>query len=181
MYRSVAFAAITRGIDPDDKAEVFELAKSLAIEVGEQVMVDGHDATIEIRTAAVTQAVSPVAGNADVRAELVARQRAWGEKQGDAVLEGRDIGTVVFPDAALKVYLTADEAERAKRRAQEMGVEAAAEIADRIAKRDQADRSRTTGPLAIAADAVVIDSSGLAVDDVVNRVLALWQERQSAT
>lgn len=179
MYRSVAFAAISRGIEPDDKEAITALAMSLDISVDERVLVDGVDATVEIRTAAVTQAVSPVAGNADVRAELVRRQRAWGIEHDTAVLEGRDIGTVVFPDASLKVYLTADEAERAKRRAQEMGEQAAAEVAARIAKRDESDRSRTTGPLAIASDAAVIDSSALGIDDVVDLVLVLWKQRQA--
>ena len=107
MYRAVAFAAIRRGIDPEDTTSVAALARELDLSVDERVCVDGVDATIEIRTPEVTRAVSIVAANPEVRSELVRRQREWASERGGGVLEGRDIGTVVFPDAQLKVYLTA--------------------------------------------------------------------------
>ena len=168
MYRSVTFAALGRGIDPSDADAVAALAPTLVIVVGERVSVDGEDATAAIRGPEVTTAVSAVAANPAVRAEMVRRQRAWVEERGGGVLEGRDIGTVVFPDAELKVYLTADESERLRRRA----VEAGAEVAQDIARRDQADSSRAVSPLSAAADALVIDTTGRAIDEIVEEVLS---------
>jgi len=121
MYRAVAFAVLRRGIDPESRDETTAVAQQLAIEVSDSVvLVDGVDASIEIRGQAVSQAVSAVAANPGVRSELVSRQREWTRERGGGVLEGRDIGTVVFPDAELKVYLTADPVERARRRAKEV-------------------------------------------------------------
>ena len=108
-----------------------------------------------------------MAANPAVRADLVRRQRAWAEERGGGVMEGRDIGTVVFPDALLKVYLTADEAERQRRRA----LEAGEEVAQDIARRDQADSTRAVSPLAVAEDALVIDTTGRTIDDIVEEVL----------
>ena len=167
MYRSVTFAALGRGIDPADADAVAALAPTLTIVVAEQVTVDGEDATAAIRGPEVTRAVSAVAANPEVRAEMVRRQRAWAEERGGGVLEGRDIGTVVFPDATLKVYLTADEAERLRRRA----VEAGEEVAQDIARRDRADSTRAVSPLHAAADALVIDTTGRTIDDIVEEVL----------
>ena len=117
MYRGVAFAALRRGIDPADADDVARLAEDIELEVGtERVMVDGVDATIEIRGPEVTRAVSIVAANPGVRTELRRRQRDWASERGGGVMEGRDIGTVVFPDATLKVYLTATPEVRASRR-----------------------------------------------------------------
>jgi cytidylate kinase len=173
MYRSVAFAVVQRGIDPDDKEAVVELARDLEIEVDEFVLVDGVDATVEIRGPVVTQVVSSVASNQGVRDELVRRQREWGMARKNAVLEGRDIGRVVFPDAILKVYLTADEQERARRRAAEQGNHDHQVVASDISRRDYADRKQ----MGIAEDAIIIDSSTMAIDDVVDMVLSLWQQR----
>jgi len=117
MYRAVAWAALRRGIDPGDTGAVAALAHTTTIDVGEHVVVDGEDATTAIRAAEVDAAVSAVAANPAVRTELVARQRAWMAARGRGVVEGRDIGTVVFPDADLKVYLTAATETRARRRA----------------------------------------------------------------
>ena len=173
MYRSVAFAALHRGIDPDDADATARLAEKLEIEVGERVLVDGVDATAAIRTPEVTKAVSAVAANPEVRKELVRRQREWTEARGGGVVEGRDIGTVVFPQADLKVYLTADDAERAKRRAAEVGrPEDADAIAADIARRDRIDSTRAASPLSVPDDAVVIDTSGRPVDEIVEEVLA---------
>ena len=167
MYRSVTFAALGRGIDPADDEAVAALAATLAIEVTGRVSVDGEDATAAIRGPEVTRAVSAVAANPAVRAELVRRQRAWVAERGGGVLEGRDIGTVVFPDAELKVYLIADVGERLRRRA----VEAGEDVARDIARRDRVDSSRAVSPLHAADDAIVIDTTGRDVDDIVEEVL----------
>src|SRR3954469_20217976 len=122
MYRSVAFAALQRNIDPADVEPIARLAEMLEIELdGSDVRVDGVDASIEIRGPEVTRAVSAVAANPDVRKEMVRRQREWIRSHGGGVVEGRDIGAEVWPDAELKVYLTADLAVRAARRQQETG------------------------------------------------------------
>jgi cytidylate kinase len=168
MYRSVAFAALREGIDPNDVDAVAALAPTVDIAVGERVVVDGEDATAAIRGPEVTRAVSAVAANPAVRAELVRRQRAWTAARGGGVMEGRDIGTVVFPGAELKVYLTADEPERLRRRAVEAGEEVAADIV----RRDDADSSRAASPLYAADDAVVIDTTGRTVEEIVEEVLA---------
>jgi cytidylate kinase len=182
MYRSVAFAALQRGVDPEDKEPVARLAHQIAIDVGDKVLVDGYDASIEIRGPEVTRAVSTVAANPEVRTELRDRQRAWAQSHRRAVVEGRDIGTVVFPDAELKVFLTAADDERARRRHKEVtalnynadspGLAVEAVQAD-LARRDHLDSSRATSPLAIADDAVVIDTTGRSVDDIVGEVMGL--------
>ena len=173
MYRAVAFAAIRRNIDPADDAPVAELAREMELTVGDAVVVDGTDATIEIRSPEVTRAVSTVAANPGVRKELVIRQREWAEAHGGGVVEGRDIGTVVFPDAAVKVYLTADDRERASRRSKEMLDLHYDQVAADIARRDHIDSTRPSSPLSVAADAVRIDTTGRDVSDVVEEVLAL--------
>lgn len=167
MYRSVAFASLRAGIDLRDADAVAALARRLSISVGDQVLVDGVDATEAIRGPEVTGVVSVVAAHPGVRAVLVARQRAWVHDHGGGVVEGRDIGTVVFPDAALKVYLTAAEDTRAGRRRKDSGDAVAAEVA----RRDAIDTGRSTSPLRVAHDAVVIDTTDLAVDAVVALVL----------
>ena len=124
----------------------------------------------------VSQAVSVVAANPAVRAEMVSRQREWAHRRGGGVLEGRDIGTVVFPDAQLKVYLTADPEERARRRAKEATDLDYAAVAADIARRDEADSSREADPLTEAADAVVVDTTGLTIDEVVANTSALLDD-----
>jgi CMP/dCMP kinase len=173
MYRAVAFTAMRRGVDPEAKALVAKIASELALEVADRVMVDGVDATIEIRSPEVTRAVSEVAANPDVRAELVRRQREWAEEHGAGVVEGRDIGTVVFPEAPVKVYLTASDEERAQRRSQEMLDMHYDEVAADIARRDHVDSTRRHAPLAVAPDAVVVDTTTSTVDQVVELVLVL--------
>jgi cytidylate kinase len=177
MYRAVAFAAIRRQIDPEDTAAVAELARQLELEVGEKVLVDGADATIEIRTPEVTRAVSLVAANPEVRHELVQRQRQWAETRHGGVIEGRDIGTVVFPAAALKVYLTADNRERANRRSKEMLDLKYDQVAADMARRDHIDSTRDASPLAVAGDAIHLDTTGRGIDEVVDEVLGLVAER----
>jgi cytidylate kinase len=177
MYRAVAFDAIRRGVDPEDSEAVASLARGLDLTVGESIRVDGVDATIEIRTPEVTRAVSIVAANPAVRTELVRRQREWVVAHGGGVLEGRDIGTVVFPDADLKVYLTADESERANRRSREMLDLRYDQVAADMARRDRVDSTRADSPLSVAPDAVEVDTTGMSIDDVVAAVVALAVER----
>lgn len=178
MYRAVTFAAIRRGIDPEDADPVAELAREMTLSVGDQVTVDGVDATIEIRSPEVTRAVSTVAANPAVRRELVARQREWAKAHGGGVIEGRDIGSVVFPEADIKVYLTANDSERALRRSREMIDLHYDQVAADIARRDHADSTRDVAPLGIAADAVRIDTTDRAVDDIVQQVLELVRAGQ---
>jgi CMP/dCMP kinase len=180
MYRAVAFAAIRRGIDPDDREPVARLARQLDLSVGDTVMVDGVDATIEIRSPEVTRAVSAVAANPEVRTELVRRQREWAAEHNGGVVEGRDIGTVVFPHAAVKVYLTADDWERATRRSKEMLDLRYDQVAADIARRDHVDSTRHASPLAAADDAVLLDTTGRTVEDVVETVLDLVAGRKSS-
>lgn len=171
MYRSVAFAALRRGIDPTDVDPVAHLAPQVEIEVGEKVIVDGVDATVEIRGPEVTRAVSAVAANPEVRKELVRRQREWAATHDGGVVEGRDIGSVVFPDAELKVYLTASDEERARRRSNEVRQLAYDQVAADIARRDHVDSTRAASPLTRAEGAMEIDTSEKTVDEIVDEVL----------
>jgi len=168
MYRSVTFAVLQRGVDPDDDAVVGQIADALQIDLGpERVLVEGTDATAAIRGPEVSRTVSIVAANPLVRAAMVRRQRAWVSEREGGVLEGRDIGTVVFPDAELKVYLTADPAVRAQRRAQEVTDLDYDTVAADLARRDALDQGREDSPLTEATDAFVLDTSGLTVDDII--------------
>ena len=173
MYRAVALAALRRGVDPGDEEAVAEVARRAEIEVGDdKVVVDGVDATAEVRGREVSEAVSAVASNAEVRRELVRRQREWAESHSGGVVEGRDIGSVVFPDAGLKVYLTASDEVRAQRRAEEGGEGDHEAVAADIARRDQLDSTRGSSPLVVAEGAAVIDTTGRSVEEVVEEVLA---------
>lgn len=172
MYRSVAFAALRARIDPADTEAVAARARDCRIDLATDgtVRVDGVDATIEIRGPEVTRAVSVVAANPGVRAELRTRQREWLDAHGGGVLEGRDIGTVVVPDAELKVYLDARPEVRAARRSREVGALSYDEVASEIARRDALDQGRDDSPLATAEDALIIDTSDLSIDEVVDRI-----------
>jgi len=174
MYRGVAHAVLRRGIDPTDRPAVAEVARVVSLEVTRsRCLVDGEDASVSIRGPEVTGAVSVVAANSDVRTEMVARQRAWVAELGGGVMEGRDIGSVVFPDAELKVYLTASPEVRARRRAAEApGLDVDA-VAAAIGRRDEADSSRTASPLVTADGARVLDTSELTVDGVVDAIVAM--------
>lgn len=176
MYRSVALAALRLDADLDDADELGRLARRSDISlVDGQVSLDGEPVTEAIRSPAVSTAASRVSVHPAVREAMVAQQRALIES-GDYVAEGRDIGTVVSPDAPLKVFLTATDAERARRRAAESG-EAVEEVLNAQAARDARDREREHGALRAAPDAVQIDTSGLGVDEVADRVVALARER----
>lgn len=181
MYRAVAFAAIRGGVDPVDAAPVAQLSRRIDLQMGNgSVVVDGVDASVEIRGPEVSRAVSVVAANPEVRAEMRARQRAWAAERGGGVIEGRDIGTVVFPDAVLKVYLTADPEVRAQRRAKEMTDLEYDSVAADLARRDAADQGRTHSPLVEADDAVVLDTTGMGIDEVLDHLVELVEERTAA-
>lgn len=177
MYRAVAWAALRRGVDPADAVAVAQVARGLQLEVGDRVVVDGVDATNAIRGPRVDETVSVVAANPEVRAELVDRQRRWVAEHGGGVVEGRDIGTVVLPDADRKFYLTAATGERAARRAGERrDGRSVDEVAEQLARRDRLDSTRRHSPLPgvddVAADATVVDSTGRSAADVLRQVLA---------
>ncbi len=174
MYRAVTFGAMRRGIDPDDLEPVARVARDLDLRMDDQgaVTVDGVDATIEIRGPEVTRAVSIVAANPGVRDEMRRRQREWAAERGGGVMEGRDIGTVVFPDAELKVYLDASPEIRASRRSKEVADLEYETVAADLARRDALDQGRDDSPLREATDAVVIDTSDLTVDQIVSAVLS---------
>jgi cytidylate kinase len=176
MYRCAALAALDREVDLDDPVAMGELAGALAIELADgRVRLDGDDVTIAIREPRVSEASSRVSVHPPVREAMVARQREL-VASGRYVAEGRDIGTVVSPDAPLKVFLTASAEERARRRAEQMGENPAAVLAAQR-ERDRRDRSRKHSALRPADDAVEIDTTGLALEEVVDRVVELAEER----
>jgi cytidylate kinase len=189
MYRAVTWAVLRAGLPPGDAAAVADLAGRVVIEVGERIVVDWPggsgvppeitDVTGAIRGPEVTAAVSAVAANPEVRTVLVEAQRRWIEEHGGGVIEGRDIGTVVAPDAALKLFLVATEEERARRRRRQdeegpdavLGLE---QTLESIRRRDAIDSSRSMSPLAVAADAVVLDTTGRPIPDLVAEVVVRW-------
>jgi cytidylate kinase len=165
MYRSVALLAAENGMPPADAA------RSARMELGERVVLDGRDVTSAIRVPAVTEAASRIAADSEVREAMVQQQRRL-LSSGDWVAEGRDIGTVVAPEASVKVFLTADAAERARRRAAELGADQATVLSEQ-ALRDERDRTRAHSPLEPAPGAMVIDTTGLSVEEVVKSIVEL--------
>jgi cytidylate kinase len=161
MYRCIALADLRGAPDPT----------ACAIELGEQVTLDGEDVTAQIRTPEVSARASEVASRPEVRSALIERQRGL-IASGDYVAEGRDIGTVVAPDAELKVFLTASPEERARRRAAEIGADEQTVLAEQT-MRDERDSTREHSPLHAADDAVEVDTTGLDIDEVVQRIVAL--------
>jgi CMP/dCMP kinase len=179
MYRCVALAGIEAGADLDDPAAMGALAAELEISfAGEAVLLGGRDVSMAIRTPEVSETSSRVSVHPGVREAMVARQRTL-IAAGRFVAEGRDIGTVVSPEAPLKVFLTASEEERARRRAAEVGAEPADVLAAQR-ERDARDRSREHSALRAAADAVEVDTTGLPLERVVARVVELARERSLA-
>ena len=177
MYRAVGWKAVHDGIALDDEPALAALAERSQIRLeGGRVSIDGHDITQDIRTPEIDKAASAVARIPRVREVLVACQRRIGEP-GGVVMEGRDIGTVVFPDADVKIYLDASAEERARRRlndpAHSGGKAGEAAVAASIDARDRSDTTRTASPLTMAADAVLIDTTGMPIAQVVDKVLAL--------
>jgi cytidylate kinase len=184
MYRAVGWKALHDGVPLDDETAVAALAERSRIVVeGGNVSIDGQDVTQAIRTPEMDKAASSVARMPRVREVLVARQRRMGE-HGGVVMEGRDIGTVVFPNADLKIYLDASADERARRRlndpAHSGGQAGEAAVAASIQARDRSDTTRTASPLTMASDAVLIDTTGVPIPDVVARVMHLVEEKISA-
>lgn len=174
MYRGITFAALRLGIDPDDVVAMAAMVADVDLSVTEErVLVDGADATIEIRGPEVTRAVSAVAANPGVRADLTSRMREWVAERGGGVVEGRDIGSVVFPDASLKLYLTASAEVRAGRRAKEVRDLDYEQVAAAIAERDARDQGRAHAPLVEADGAVVVDTTGMGIDEVVEHIVGL--------
>jgi cytidylate kinase len=173
MYRGMTFAALRRGVVEGDLDEVAAMAPAVDIAVEDgTVTVDGVDATTAIRGREVTEAVSQIAANPAVRKVLVDRQRSWVERHGGGVVEGRDIGTVVFPDADLKLYITASPRVRAERRVRELGGDVV-DVELSIITRDRVDSSRTHSPLSEADDAVVVDTTGMSIDEVVDHIMEM--------
>lgn len=176
MYRAVALAAIERGIDPDDGDRLGEMAWGLAIDFdGDTVRLDGKPVEGRIRSPEVTIAASKVSVHPQVRQAMVKRQREL-IAAGNYVAEGRDIGTVVSPDSPLKVFLTAAEGERARRRAADSG-ESVGEVQEAMRDRDRRDQQRADSPLRVAEDSVSIDTTDLSPDEVVERIAELARER----
>ena len=184
MYRAVTLAAIRSGIPVTDETRIAEMAASLDIALqpqpeGVRVILEGKDVSSDIRLPEVTQQISPVAANPAVRAIMVESQREMG-KQGRIVIDGRDIGTVVFPDAGLKIYMKASAAERARRRVKELkqrGIQTdTAAIEQEIRNRDREDTTRIHGPLRQAKDAFVIDTTLLSIAEQVNRIVTLARQ-----
>ena len=177
MYRAVTFAALHRGLDLDDEPAVARLAEEVTLTVDDSgVTVDGLDATAAIRGPEVTAAVSKVAANSGVRTEMRLRQQQWAADRGGGVIEGRDIGSVVFPDAELKLYLTASPRERAMRRVAQSGGDVD-EIEAAIARRDHLDSTRADSPLTEAAGSTVVDTTGRTISDVLDHIVDLLEAR----
>jgi cytidylate kinase len=181
MYRGIAWKAIRDGVPLDDASALSALAGRTAIDVdGPSVRVDGVEVGDQIRTPEIDRAASQVARVPGVRAALVAEQRRLGAG-GGVVMEGRDIGTVVFPEAAVKIFLDASTEERARRRLHDERRREAgdpARVVSELSARDQSDRTRAASPLAMAADAHLIDTTALSADQVAEQVLALARARR---
>lgn len=191
MYRAVAWRALQDGVSLEDDAALGRIARTSVISFGhvvgdplpKEVFIDGHDVTSAIRTAEIDKAVSPTSAAPSVREALVDQQRRIGA-EGDYVVEGRDIGTVVFPDAELKIFLTASDEERAHRRVRQnvdrgVGSIDYLEVLADLRRRDEADSTRATGPLMAAQDAVRIDSTSDYIETVIDRIVTLAQERRA--
>ena len=176
MYRCVALAARERGVDPDDAAAAGELARGIELALaGGRVSLDGRDVSERIRSPEVSAAASRISVHPGVREAMVERQREM-IAAGRYVAEGRDIGTVVSPDAPLKVFLTASDEERARRRAEQTG-EPLAQVRAAQQRRDASDSEREHGALHAAPDAVDLDTTGLSASEAVERVVALARKR----
>lgn len=177
MYRGVTWAALRDGVDLTDEEAVGDIAETANIEVTlDAVTVDGTDVTRAIRGPEVTAGVSLVAAQSRVRAEMRRRQRSWGEERGGGVIEGRDIGTVVFPDAVAKLFLTASPRVRAERRVKEAGGDVDA-VERSIRERDRIDSTRADSPLSESSDAIVIDTTDRSIDDVVSSIVEIVEGR----
>jgi len=182
MYRAVAWLAGFAGVDLQDADAIAGLASTAALDVNGSILINGHDVTQAIRTPEIDRSAAIVARHPQVRAVLVQRQRAYGQA-GGIVMEGRDIGSVVFPQADVKVYLDATPEERARRRAHDHSrptpprENAIDVVAQELAARDTLDRTRSVSPLTRVDDAVYIDTTGVGIDDVVKSVLTVVESK----
>jgi len=181
MYRGVTYEVLKRGLEATDIDAVARIAREVHfVQTRESLHVNGVDATAAIRTPEVDAAVSQVAANSAVREEMRTRQRQWISERGGGVVEGRDIGSIVFPDATLKVYLVASPLVRAKRRVAQHGGDVA-EIARAIAERDARDSTREDSPLRRMPDAVIVDTSDRTVGEVVAEIRKLVANRAKSS
>ena len=181
MYRGVTFEVLKRGLEAADVDAVARVARSVRfVQTRDSLQVNGVDATAAIRSPEVDAAVSQVAANSAVREEMRTRQRKWIADHGGGVVEGRDIGSVVFPDATLKVYLVASPLVRAKRRVAQHGGDVE-EIARAIAERDERDSTRDDSPLRQMPDAVVVDTSERSVAEVIAEIRRLLASRGASS
>jgi cytidylate kinase len=184
MYRAVAWKAAQDGLALDDEAAIAALADRARLDIEDgRVVIDGHDVTSAIRTSDIDQAAARVARLPEVRGVLVRRQRELGASRG-VVMEGRDIGSVVFPDADVKVYLDASAEERARRRAHDPAhsggkQSSLAGVQDQLQARDKSDSERPVAPLTMPKDAIYIDTTAMSIDDVVQRVLRIVEDLNS--
>lgn len=172
IYRAMTLKALRQKVPSDDGDALGELAESTRIDLDrDRVLLDDEDVTVEIRSPKVTSEVSRVSAHAQVRSRLIRLQRSLIPDEG-AVVEGRDIGTVVLPDAEVKIFLTAAPEERARRRAVELAEQEGAmdKVLDQILERDRLDSERASSPLAVAEGALVIDSTGRTVEDIVDEI-----------
>lgn len=177
MYRGITYAAMHANVDIYDTNTLAKFARRVELDITDQsLVVDGVDATAIIRSPEVTTNVSIVAANSGVRTEMRAQQRLWVEERGGGVVEGRDIATVVFPDAILKVFLTASPRVRAARRVAQSGGDID-EISEQIAKRDKIDSSREDSPLREHSDSLVVDTSELTIEEVVDSIHVAYKAR----
>ena len=187
MYRSVTWAALENGIDVSDTKRVIDLARKIKItfepgQLDQRVFVDGHEVTKDIRTEKIAANVSAVAAIPEVRAQMVEQQRQIAQA-GGIVMDGRDIGTTVLPDAQVKVFLVASAHERARRRYEEnlqkgLATQSLDELEAAIKLRDQKDSTRKVSPLTQAKDAILIDTTSLTIDQVVDEISALIKKNQ---
>lgn len=186
MYRALALKALRSGLSLDSAVDLATMARGTRVELpgGGRVLLDGADVTTDIRTREVSAAASRLSVHPPVRREMVARQREVG-REGGVVLDGRDIGTAVFPDAEVKFYVDADPARRAERRHEELAAAGAAfdvaAVEREIRARDHADSTRTDSPLTRAADAIHLDTTDLSPDQVVERIVEAVRERLGRT
>ncbi len=185
MYRATALALLRAGVGLEDEAALFKVLGSMRLEqLGTRIFLNDEDVSEAVRSHEITQFVTPVSADGRVREVLVEQQRSIGQR-GGFVVDGRDIGTVVFPNAVLKIYLTASVKARAQRRFMEQEAKGNAmtldEVAADIQRRDHADSTRAVAPLRKADDAVELDSSNLTLDEVVAKIVGMWNRIQAST
>ncbi len=178
MYRCVALETLNTNIDPHDEKAVSRLAHQVSIHLSEEsAFLNSVDVSTEIRTPEVASIVSIIAAHSGVRDAMREQQREWIRQHGGGVVEGRDIGTVVFPSAEVKIFLTASPHERARRRVHQSGGDIE-QVAHSIAERDHIDSTRADSPLRPHEESILVDSSGKSIDDVVSEIVTIFNERE---